>query len=225
MPYLFRTKAFGRHVKTPLGKGRPKNADQALMARYCQELKKGNRKVIEKICDEMMNWTITIVSRYAKTNKANTDDFLSEALLAVVQACNQVADDPSVMFDDNLAGFLISKIHNACTSESRTCFVLYVPYSTIKRLKNNMTECQPLYQQDLDKVDIAVEFDPKEMIDLRDTLEHCVRTRFDQEIIRMRGEGYLDQEIADKFGVSRQHVSRTKLEIEELFDELTKSYR
>jgi DNA-binding NarL/FixJ family response regulator len=134
-------------------------------------------------------------------------DYSDVALLALTEAVERA---PKRLVDNNItpyiASFIKSRLRQAIYEDS----VVRIPYSTQRKNK--------LKKPKISKLDVQFKCFTPFLID--EAIGDLDLTIFEEQILRLRLEGYVDQEIADKLKCSQSKVYKTRLKIQEKWKKL-----
>lgn len=132
------------------------------------------------------------------------DDLISSGMVGLVEAVNLMASGEKVD-EPNPTGLIGLRIQWAIgTNTLESDETIRVP--TRSRKRNRVPEkaislseefSKTLSPAEMKKVSKMLSYDPRRMLDLRETLDACCENEMEREILRLREEGYVDREIAD----------------------------
>lgn len=130
------------------------------------------------------------------------DDMISNGFIGLVEAVNKMAAD-GFIDGANPTGLMGICIQHRLGKTIESEETIRVPARTKKRKQG--TKDQITVPQSVSFTDEAAEeefsYDPRHMRDLRETLEACCENETELEILRLREEGYVDREIAERLGL------------------------
>lgn len=206
--YLFRKKIKGKSINHPLGNlpNLPKNVDPNYLNTLLDQLKSGNKYVIDEILRSHIRLAINIASQYAILMPYKTNDLVSEAMLTIINCCQ----NPSEI--ENLSAYLISKIHSALARFIDEDNIIKIPTSTLyrKKLKN------------LTRVSIQDYTKATRLQDIREMIDAAIKTEQERLIINLRAQSYVDKEISEIIGLSVSRIGQIRQEVYERYEKLEK---
>lgn len=201
----------GRGFDHPFGdRELPKAIEPSTLTTLVTMLRSGDLTVANRIAEGHMRLAMSIVSRYLASYNCSRqlDDLVSVAMLAVVQAVRRAATN---LVDDNITPFIVSAIHSAISNFLTEDSVIYQPHSA-ERTRHVIENELP---------DVAtVGSDVTSEIILWDLLHSACCNSVDREIVRLRGKGFGDSDVAQAVGLSRACITKMRHAIETRFQTL-----
>jgi DNA-directed RNA polymerase specialized sigma subunit len=238
---MYKPKGSGVSFQHPLGSD-PRFPRNGLTPERLLELTKKLRLGIEtasdrqEIAESFIHLALAIAGRYATPTRRKLDDFVSCALFGIVNALNKAKEK---LQDDNLKAWIIGNIHGFCKRFRTMDHIHRVPQTTNSNRKRQGKEIIPfkatvLFSElEYDKssetsesgidnkkifFDIADKHDEIAESDVRELLYRVCDDEVDRQIIDLRIEGYVDQEIADILQRSLIFVYRRRAIIQNRYE-------
>ena len=234
MAFLLGKRTKSRSIKHPLG---DRNDIQVLDADKIRELKArlvaGDSQAVDELTKAHIRMAIYIAGQYAMLLPDHAEDLVSEAMLGIAKACDQLAkrDVP----DEQVTTFIAGRIHNLCSKLVRRTGEFRIPFTTAVRKKKEGKEVIVPQQHEIPysqpgtkaSKDKQVVFNHPKMCvnsedkatELRDILNKAIKTLRQREVMDLMLEGYGIREIADKLQLTKSLVS---LEIQTVRAEITR---
>ena len=138
-----------------------------------------------------------ITGKYVKVCGMVGDELFSEATLAIAMA---IEEAPSKLVDDNFTWFCTAKIHSR----------LMQTWEKRKYVEDFVSACHAKIARGQQRM-------AHRAIQLMDDILGLAANETEEQIIKLRAEGYTDEEVAQKIGVPRREVNRIRQKIEERF--------
>jgi hypothetical protein len=160
--------------------------------------------------DRLLRMMVPLILRcvgafYSKGDQ--TREFVSLALEAFHDAC---VTAQKTLYNDNLVGYIISKINSRIRDRIKSDKVLYKPNSTIRYHRSKGIESAEINLVDVDRETPAYvrDCEPLEQMIARETLWRGVKTRRDRIILEHLLSGYNTVQMAKWFCVSVPTASK-----------------
>lgn len=132
------------------------------------------------------------------------DDMISNGFVGLVEAVNRMVNEEFVN-GANPTGLMAVCIQSHFGKTIEAEQTIRVPTRTQKRKKSKGIDLSPPAREFSDyseeEMEEAFTYDPRNILDLRETLDACCETDEDRKIIEMREQGYVDREIAEVLGL------------------------
>lgn len=141
------------------------------------------------------------------------DDLVSEGILALTQAVNDLAEMETPEDGGNPTGFISRRIGWALSG----CVKSHERHKMIPGAIDGEEGYKPPSK--------PVVVDPKEMIELKDLLDASCQTDEDRVILQLRYQGSTDDEIAKRLSITRRAVSKRRQFILTRFEHLIEKTR
>lgn len=208
----------------------PVDEANKLMAR----LRTGDTDVIDTLVRGHMLLAIKIAGKYAGIRSTGlADDLVSEALLAMAALCKRIANN-ELPECENITEYMIGAMHSRCANFVRDDRLLGASGTTKYRAKKSGKELiEPRVlsistanhgpgRDSLDFGSDATTVSPTPLagyhvqlsvssdvayVDLQDTLDRCMESERQREIMILKIEGYDIRSIAERTGIARSTVS------------------
>nr|DAS01704.1 MAG TPA: DNA directed RNA polymerase subunit [Caudoviricetes sp.] len=166
-----------------------------------REAKKGNKKAIETLIERYLNTIRKINHKWG-----NTDDGFQEGVLGVYQAIKTYDENYNTKFMTHLYFYVEAKIRKYIDKERYR-----VPQYVIESIKKG--EQERVYFSGIEDLEIGdenIKIDNLENKVLVENLLNCCTKKERQILDLLFFKGYSGEEIAKKFGMSRQWVHSMK---------------
>lgn len=166
-----------------------------------REAKKGNKKAIETLIERYLNTIRKINHKWG-----NTDDGFQEGVLGVYQAIKTYNESYNTKFMTHLYFYVEAKIRKYIDRERYR-----VPQYVIENIKKG--EQERVYFSGIEDLEIGdenIKIDNLENKVLVENLLSCCTKKERQILDLLFFKGYSGEEIAKKFGMSRQWVHSMK---------------
>jgi len=156
--------------------------------------------------------TLSIVSRYVPQAPWKIWDLVGSALYGLTKAVNWVAEG-RMGEHDNITGYIVDTVHRYISEFLETDHLVRIPRRSIPSLGvDDLDEIKFVY-------DPNVELVPGELVNekvqyIHEILEMISASPVEMVVIRMRSQGYVDEEIAAQLGY------KTKKSIMDIRDRL-----
>lgn len=172
-----------------------------------QRLRQGDNTVKSSIIEGHLGLAAQIVGRNVTVaeNRRDTDDWVSEAFLAVCAAVDRAAEN---LVDDNITPYIIASIHSMLARFIAENRLIYVPYSTFRLYQGTL---QPVMTESF----VDYEIKTKNILEIQEIFDLACHTSTERKILDMRKRGYTDQEIGQAIGVHRMLIMRMRQTIEQ----------
>lgn len=171
-------------------------------------LRKGDQSVIDKILKAHIRLTVSIASKYASKVKSNSDEIVSAALYGLFHAIYKA---PEKLKDNNIAPWIASCVHRYCGEEVINILKKSVcSYSSLKRGRLSAI-FEPLNSDYEQKRDFSQE--------LKECIESLAIDDLDLSIIKLRIEGYTDEDISQIIGIPKTNIFRRRKNLEQRFQD------
>lgn len=155
---------------------------------------------LEDLCQKHIPLAARIVSGYACLAIERTNDMLGEGILAIWQAASNL----DKMKDTNFTAYCACAIHNAVIRFLRREHVLRNSRKLI--LESNL-------QQFSISRDIRSHKIRRRVVRILETLDACTDTDLERKIIKLRIQGYKDQEIGSQLGYSTAYIHKVRVRV------------
>jgi DNA-directed RNA polymerase specialized sigma subunit len=207
--YLFRQKLKGKPIDHPLGKT-DLELDDKRIHELLNQLKEGKKYPIDEIVQRHIKLAICISSQYALFAPQKAHDFVSEALLSILICCNTIEK----MKDDNLTGYIISRIHSKLSKALQEDNLIRIPRtSSYRRRKEGKEIILPVRNIEYTNHNIK-------LLQIEDLIKKSIKTKQEKEVITLRRCSYTDHEIASILDLSPSRIAQIRTEVYERFKKL-----
>jgi RNA polymerase sigma factor (sigma-70 family) len=182
------------------------------------ELKRGNKQSVDRLINAYSRLIMNIVSQYAAVGFGNhVDDLVSIAFLAAIEACDEVTKGK--LKDDNIIGYMITRIHTKMHNSTFTFNVINLPNTTMRRKFKKGDKLKPLV---IARLSDAIRDDKvsTNLVEIRDTLDAAITTPLERDIVKYREQRYTYAEVAEKLGYSTGHIQQTMMRIQQRYEQM-----
>lgn len=209
--FLLKQNGKGKSLCHPLGGICGQPVEEAFPA-----LKAGNT---EPMILGHIRLAIYIASKYAARVPNKSDDLVSEAILALVKACNDIATGELELRDENITSFLTVKIHSKISDFISRDYTISIPPSTLRTAKAEGRTIQQVSTFNLNLDSLTAKQNSIKVFDILDTLETITKTPAEKQIVNLRIKYYDDNEISEKLGMKVSKVREIRKSIKEKYYE------
>lgn len=211
--YLFKKRIPRVSIGHPLSKIAKRFTDDE-MEKMTNQLKEGDRTVIQEILAGHAQLAISIAAQYANLARGKNKgmDLVSEAMLSMLRTCEKMIGVKD--YEGPITGRLISRLHSDLSKFLLHDSIVRIP-AKAQFLKKDLTAQAALYGL---KVRLSI-LRPVILDDLLDILDHSIRTPKERRIIDLRRKGYTDLEIGKLLDIDSRTVGKIRKNIEQRFDE------
>ncbi len=166
-----------------------------------KKVREGDKVAIDKMIFSHILLALSITNRYKGTRGLNSygHDLSSAAIVGVVTAVNQIAKGKMINHD-NVTGYIVIYVRQFIADAINHYPTIYTP-----RRKNNEI-VKPL-SDSLSRRDSQSSIQELETWDLIDSLTD---NETEKKILKLREEGYTDDEVGNLVGLSRSQVFRIR---------------
>lgn len=174
-----------------------------------ERMRAGDDRAREQFAEGYIALTMALAEQYASQyGEWYFDDFVSEALLALVAAANDLVTDEPGQF--GLRGYVVRAVLRGLDEAVETKNIVRIPNTSSWRLRKSgkhvpgfvsgeKGECQ------LRKL-LAPEYTGLTETEIAEILSVLPRNEIERAVLGMRQEGMTDQQVADALGVPRRAV-------------------
>jgi DNA-directed RNA polymerase specialized sigma24 family protein len=149
------------------------------------------------------------------TLKYLREDMVSEGLLALVRAVDNIAISSTPSEKDNPTGYISVAIHNALSDYAMDEATIRVPRSVEVNKRASVT---PRVHTGLGIESTSImSLDHERLVEVKDMLTVICRTEYDAPIMELRTQGYTDAEIGNQLGIPGPTVYMLRKELYERF--------
>lgn len=189
--FLLGKKARPISIRYPFGKNAPPSITDERLKELLIKLKDGDKSVINEIVDGHMKLAVFVAGCYAALEPKKSKDLVSEAVLALVQACHNVHK----MNNDNFGRFVTFKIHEACgryISQDRL-----IPLTIYARYEAGQTDKKIVPNKEVTSKVMS----PLNKMILDEEIQLVLRTDQERKIFDLKCQGYTFREIGKLLGI------------------------
>jgi len=131
------------------------------------------------------------------------DDLLSAGQIGLCEAVDLI----ETTNPNNVKGFLTIAIRRAVKEAVINEDSIKVPTRTRSRMRSQGKEIEVVNR--VNQLDMIARNDPGlEMVEVMDAIDAACQSEFDKQVVKMRIEGYTEEEIGDKLGCDKSTVCR-----------------
>lgn len=174
-------------------------------------LRNQDPEAIEKATLGLTRLGLQIVGRYLAVMRSDSlaDDLVGAALEGIVDAVHRVSTSEAMTDHDNLRGFVVSTIHRYISEQIEKHSMVHVPGRTMRRKRKAGADVLEPSRIDFDDprvIRYRADYSREREFEITDLLERAIESDEEREILRLRQEGFGDQEIAEQMGLSKTTV-------------------
>jgi DNA-directed RNA polymerase sigma subunit (sigma70/sigma32) len=187
--YLLGKKIRARFIKHPLGEieNLPLKLEEQEIDSLVDRLKKKDNSAIERIVIGHLRLAIYIAGQYANFAPKKAYDFISEAVVGIVEICNEIIN--TGIIEDELSKLIIIRMHKLIVKFFRKDHLIRIPYTSLIRNKIKIS---------VSSLDENISKKQYNLLDFFDILNTSMKTDQERKIVELRILKYNDIEIGKK---------------------------
>jgi hypothetical protein len=142
------------------------------------------------------------------------DDLISAGSLGLVEAVDQLCQDPTI---EKPSAYIAATITNAFSALLEGEVLIYYSRHTRRRARGT-TRRLPEHTTFSEAANLSASEDESKLFEIRDLVESCCKSGREQELIRLRQNGLSTEECATTLGMGRASAFRMLKTIERRFN-------